>query len=264
MQSVIDGWEKRWAAKAPKLWVASWPDEHARDLELREVARHYAQVTGRASGTAPLTGASGDGAALPVLELGCGAGTILEGGHCQFSEYRGIDASKTALAATPNRGDWAWLQADLTQKRPLEAVREMLNARTHFLISRRFLINLTQKERKPLIGLLTLAPHGILIETEAASMKRMNLARGENGLQALPPQPHNFWLTSNEAATIISHTKGERRMFMSEYYYASRIVDQKRYDTARNKKAWERQLEVNKHTSGLAGDPSYGLTAFCW
>lgn len=263
MKSVIETWETRWL-NSPDKYRASWPDEYARDLELREVARHYASLP-ETMEESKLSKAW-QTRALPVLELGCGQNTIVEGGHCFFKEYVGLDSSETAIEKATyqahNRPLFAY--ADLTQPKMQRWVAGILKTRPHFLISRRFLINLTQKERKPLIELLTLAPHGILIETEAASMKQMNLARGKQGRAALQPQPHNFWLTSSEAETTISHTKAERRMFMSEYYYASRIVDQKRYDTARNKKAWERQLEVNKYTSGLAGDPSYGLTAFCW
>lgn len=213
-QKGLDYWEARWLnAKTPG--DGSWDgDEFARRLEQEWIFCYLAATAG------------------PILDLGCGAGALFEGATgAKLYEialkrgYLGVDGSTAAIArAQKDLPGLTFEVCDLSQAWPKNAA--------DVVISRRFLQNLTQEQRAPLISGIRTFPYAILLECTIRGLTQTNIIRSAMGhYPALKEPEFNYFLTTEELAQL----GGRVSWPLGRYYALTRgILDNRNSEEAYN------------------------------
>jgi len=199
--SSLPYWERRWAGDHG--YSASWPDDYARALELDFLRREL-----------PQTGS--------VLELGCGAFGLAEDprvAQLVRGRYLGIDGSVEAIEQARLRaerlgGGWDFQRADLTTQWGLPTA--------DFVLTKRFLQNLTAEARGPLLRQIGQFKHGVLIEDLVSARKLTDQARESVGRAPLAIPEFNWPIEDHELDQLGRMVALEP--FMGWFYAMTRVM----------------------------------------
>lgn len=206
-RSSLEYWDARWGA-APDKFSTSWPDDHARALELAFIRTQLPPLHST------------------ILEIGCGNFQLCEDPALalalQGRKYLGVDGSLEALRAARAQANLhvphaQFVQHDLTMGPPQGA--------GDFLLSKRTLQNLTYDARADLWPWIGSFRHGCLIEDfrparEATDEYRHGLC---NRAPILIPD-FNYPLEEAELARLDNLVRDVRIVpFMGYYYSLTRV-----------------------------------------
>lgn len=226
----LEYWDQRWSAApltAKHRFEASWPDDMARWLELRFIAKQLKRLYGFPDGsqTKPLA---------KILEIGCGPFTLSEDVEIKAlldaCEYTGIDGSQWAIKEAQERSGHTFICADLAGRVEPDGQHYWPLTPADCIISRRTLQNLTPEERMPLWTLILSYPHGILVECSDAGLNSLNSIRALNNLPVLHPPEFNDYLGPIEESHLLQ--KATPVNFAGIYYLLTRgILNLKEFNT---------------------------------
>lgn len=184
--AVKDFWEQQ-AESFGQSDLATAPDHHYRQLEIREILKHL-----------------GDG--QRVLDVGCGNGysTLRFSSAFPSSEFIGVDYSPTmvehARAAAQNARLEArarFIQADVLDLDALE------HSGFDVVVSERCIINLRnwEEQKNAILNMRRkLKPGGklVLVENTQEGLASLNSLRAEFGLHEIKTRWHNFYVPQKE------------------------------------------------------------------
>lgn len=205
-RSSLDYWNERWGG-APDKFSTSWPDDHARALELAFIRTQLPPLHST------------------ILEIGCGNFQLCEDPALalalQGRRYIGVDGSLEALRAARAQANLhvphaQFVQHDLTQGPP--------NGEADFLLSKRTLQNLTYDSRADLWPWIGSFEHGCLIEDYRPARENTDEQRRCYGRAPILVPDFNYPIEEHELARL-DNLVGDVRVvpFMGYFYSISRV-----------------------------------------
>lgn len=209
----IEFWDRRWQTAASPA-EGSWEgDGVALSLEAEFIAAALKKTRGG------------------ILDIGCGAGTLFDGGRAGHSiewearqrGYKGIDGSRQAIEQAMARFEGPrlkWEVADLDSG----YVSILPSEECVTVVSRRTIQNLTPGRRLSVIESLLDFEHGIILEASLLGLEYTNSVRRIFGHPELTQPEFNSFLTEEEFKLLAGKKGAVRTWPLANYYGITRGV----------------------------------------